>query len=177
MRGADNWENADQLEQPHPLLSLLLLGDVTMGWRQVSRRAPSPRSPLRLPCTRPVTQFLWMMSRLSSGSVCMLSCFSHVRLFMTHGLYFLWDSPGKNTGMGCHTLLQGSFPTQGSNLCLLCLLHCQADSLPLVPPGKPQGECCTNSAWSLLSLGLPACCSGGRHGSLLGACLAFWLTL
>ena len=23
------------------------------------------------------------------------------------------DSPGKNTGVGCHTLLQGIFPTQG----------------------------------------------------------------
>ena len=41
-----------------------------------------------------------------------------------HGLYiaqFLspWDSPGKNTGVGCHALLQGIFPTQGSNPCLL----------------------------------------------------------
>ena len=26
---------------------------------------------------------------------------------------------------------------QGLNLCLLCLLHWQARSLPLVPPGKP----------------------------------------
>ena len=26
-----------------------------------------------------------------------------------------WDSPGKNTGMGCHALLQGIFLTQGSN--------------------------------------------------------------
>ena len=39
--------------------------------------------------------------------------------------------------MGCHALLQGVFPTQGPNLCLLCLLHLQAGSLPLVPPGKP----------------------------------------
>ena len=29
------------------------------------------------------------------------------------------DSPGKNTGVGCHALLQGNFPTQGSNLSLL----------------------------------------------------------
>ena len=28
--------------------------------------------------------------------------------------------------MGCHFLLQGIFTTQGSNLCLLCLLHWQA---------------------------------------------------
>ena len=29
------------------------------------------------------------------------------------------DSPGKNTGVGCHDLLQGIFPTQGSNPSLL----------------------------------------------------------
>ena len=29
-------------------------------------------------------------------------------------LLCLWDSPGKNTGMGSHALLQGIFPTQGS---------------------------------------------------------------
>ena len=34
-----------------------------------------------------------------------------------------WDSPGKNTGVGCRALLQGIFPTQGSNPCLLHLLH------------------------------------------------------
>ena len=33
------------------------------------------------------------------------------------------DSPGKNTGVGCHALFQEIFPTQGSNPCLLCLLH------------------------------------------------------
>ena len=32
-----------------------------------------------------------------------------------------WDFPGTNTGGGCHSLLQGIFPTQGSNL---GLLHC-----------------------------------------------------
>jgi len=38
-----------------------------------------------------------------------------------------------------HALLQGIFPTQGSNLRLLCLLHRQRGSLPLAPPGKPTG--------------------------------------
>ena len=47
-----------------------------------------------------------------------------------------WDFPGKNTGVGCHFLLQEIFPTQGSKLGLLCLLHWQAGSLPLAPPGK-----------------------------------------
>ena len=41
---------------------------------------------------------------------------------------------GKNTGVGSHALLQGIFPTQGSNPHLFCLLHWQADSLPLAPP-------------------------------------------
>ena len=45
--------------------------------------------------------------------------------------------PSKNTGVGCHFLLQGIFPTQGSNWHLLSLLHLQTGSLPLVPPGKP----------------------------------------
>ena len=44
-----------------------------------------------------------------------------------------WNFPGKNAGVGCHFLLQGIFPTQGSNLHLLCLLHWQAESLPLAP--------------------------------------------
>ena len=33
--------------------------------------------------------------------------------------------------------IQGIFPTQGLNPCLLHLLHWQVASLPLVPPGKP----------------------------------------
>ena len=44
------------------------------------------------------------------------------------------DSPGKNTGMGWHALLQGIFPTQGWNLCILHFLHWQVGSLPLTPP-------------------------------------------
>ena len=44
-----------------------------------------------------------------------------------------WGSPGKNTGVGCHLLLQ----TQGSNP---CLLHWQADSLPRSQQGNPTVE-------------------------------------
>ena len=38
------------------------------------------------------------------------------------------DSPGKNTGVGCHALPQGIFPTSSPAL--------QVDSLPSEPPGK-----------------------------------------
>ena len=47
-----------------------------------------------------------------------------------------WNSPGKNTGVGCHFLLLGVFLTQGSNPLLLRPLHWQVDSLPLAPLGK-----------------------------------------
>ena len=50
-------------------------------------------------------------------------------------------SPRKNTGVGCHFLLQGIFSAQGSNPCLLCLLHQQVDSLPLASPVKPPKFC------------------------------------
>ena len=43
-------------------------------------------------------------------------------------------SPGKNTGVGCHFLLQGIFLTQGLSMRLLSLQHRQAGSLPLAPP-------------------------------------------
>ena len=59
------------------------------------------------------------------------------------------DSPGKTTGVGCHVLLQGIFLTQGSNLCLFCLLLWQAGSLPLASPEKPRGTAYENenSSW------------------------------
>ena len=69
---------------------------------------------------------------------CVLSC---VWLVVTSGatparLLRPWDSPGKNTGVGCPFLLQGIFPTQGSNLHLLHLPHWQVDSSPLCHLGS-----------------------------------------
>ena len=54
------------------------------------------------------------------------------------------DSPGKNTEVSCHALIQGIFPTQRSNSSLLCLLH-----LSLMPPGKP--ECMNTRVKTILS--------------------------
>ena len=42
--------------------------------------------------------------------------------------------------MGCHFLLQGIFPTQGSNLSLLYLLHRRQIFLPAEPSGKPSTQ-------------------------------------
>ena len=49
-----------------------------------------------------------------------------------------WNFLGKNTEVGCHFLLQGTFLTQGLNSRLMHFLHWQAYSLPLEPPGKPE---------------------------------------
>ena len=52
------------------------------------------------------------------------------------GMYSSRNSPGQNTGMGSHSLLQGIVPNQGSNPGLTL----QANSLPAEPSGKPKDE-------------------------------------
>ena len=78
----------------------------------------------------------------STVCACMLSRFSRVWLFSTP-----WTvarqaplSMGVSrqeywSGLLCPP--PGIFPTQGSNLCLLHLLHWRAGSLPPAPPGSP----------------------------------------
>ena len=56
-----------------------------------------------------------------------ISCLLMSNSLCPHGLYPArllcpWDFPGKNTGVCCHVLLQGIFPTQELNL---GLLHCR----------------------------------------------------
>ena len=46
-----------------------------------------------------------------------------------------WNSPGKNTGVDCHTLLQGIVPTQGSNS---GPLHCRQILYQLSHEGSPR---------------------------------------
>ena len=53
-----------------------------------------------------------------------------------------WDSRGKSTGVGCHCLLQGIFPTQGSNP---GLPHCRQTLYPLSLQGSPHAAFCNMS--------------------------------
>ena len=68
---------------------------------------------------------------------------SRVRLFVTPWtvtrLLCPWGFPGKSTGVGCHYLLQGIFPTQGSNT---GLLHCRQMLCPLSQEGNPASWKC-----------------------------------
>ena len=75
---------------------------------------------------------------MSYCCMCASSSVSRVPLLRPHGLQPArllcpWDLPGKNTGVGCHFLLQGIFPTQGSNP---SLLHWQVNFLPLRHQGS-----------------------------------------
>ena len=54
---------------------------------------------------------------------------------MSHGLQSPWSSPGQNTGVGSLSLLQGVFPTHGSNP---GLLHCKQTLYQLSHQGSPR---------------------------------------
>ena len=99
---------------------------------------------VKIDCQKPAfpPNFLITWARLSllKHFVLFAQCaqlLSRVQLFSLPGSSVHENSPGKNTGVGCHALLQGIFLTQGSNPCVLCLLQWQMGSSPLVPPGKP----------------------------------------
>ena len=108
----------------------------------MSLHQPSPRSctsPLSHPAHKQLSQKQTFSTSFSSSSpalCCVPSRFSpdslHPYGLQPARLLCPWWSPGKNTGVGCHVLLQGIFPTQGWNPHLW-----QVDSLPLMPPGKP----------------------------------------
>ena len=77
-----------------------------------------------------------------------------------HGLHSLWNSPGQNTGVGSLSLLQGIFPTQGSNPGLLhyrwILYQLSHKESPVnctsEPPGLGQGGSVPWWIWFLFCL-------------------------
>ena len=81
-----------------------------------------------------------------------------------------WDFPGKHTEVACHFLLQGIFPTQGSNGHLLHLLHCREILYHLSHQGSPYLlESESESRSSCLTLCDPMDCSppgSSVHGIL-----------
>ena len=80
---------------------------------------------------------------LSWVLACRLSHFSRVQLFATpwtvarQAPLSVRYSPSRSTGVGCHALLQGIFPTQGSNSSLLHFLHRRRILYPLSHLGSP----------------------------------------
>ena len=104
-----------------------------------------------------VIKILWTVSGTSSTSspmshwihltcVCILSCFSHVRLFATPWTVAHQASQSRgfsrqSTRVGCHFQLQGILPAQESNVHLFHLLHWQADSSPPIFLERPHLTC------------------------------------
>ena len=83
------------------------------------------------PCLRTTSIVLYLL--LFSQSLSLV-----LTLLQPHGLQLArllcpWDFPGKNTGVGCHLLLQGIFSTKGLNP---SVVHGQVHSLPLSHMGN-----------------------------------------
>ena len=80
--------------------------------------------------------------RCNTGHVLsVLSLFSHVGLFVTQGtiaarLLCPWDSPGKNTAVGCYALFRES-SNPGIEPVSIMSPALKVGSLPLVPPKSP----------------------------------------
>ena len=117
-----------QIGWARTLVHLLVdLSSADLGWAGL--RAPAVVAWVALFCT--------------AGCVlCVQSCFSHVQVFATLrtvacGFLCPYNSPGKNTGVGYHALLQGNLPNPGIKPASLEAPALEADPLPAEPSGKP----------------------------------------
>ena len=104
-------------------------GWVNKQWRLVATPAVSCPCPslLMLRHSTSLTCFPVFTGRNREALCVCVSCSVVSNSLWPHGLRPVrllcpWNSPGKNTGVGCHSLLQEIFLTQGSNP---CLLHCR----------------------------------------------------
>ena len=77
----------------------------------------------------------WALGHFHQGLRAMWKSLSRVRLLWPHGLYSPRSSPGQNTGVGSLSLLQGIFPSQGSNQ---SLPHCKQILYQLSHKGSPR---------------------------------------
>ena len=119
-------------QKGHPLLSHTVVWRSDWVWKQAARAQTTVVSLLTM----------WSLETysmpLSSSAVCS-AVLNHVWLFWNPTRLFCpWNFLVKNTEMGCYFLLQGIFLTQGSNLCLLSLLHWQVNPVPVHHLGSPQ---------------------------------------
>ena len=91
-------------------------------------------------------------------------------------LLYPWKFSGKTTGVGCHFLLQGIFPTQGSNL---GLLHCRQFLYPLSHLGSLILCCCSSVTKLCLTLCDPVDCSspGSSIHGILQARILEWVAI
>ena len=134
------------------------LGSGLVGWKTACRRGVKDTGPAQdwgpepartgqvqgeLPSARPrLTARLGDWGLCLSWVVCVLRCTpffrSPVDCSPPGSPVHRMDAPGKSAEAGCHFLLQGIFQAQGSDPRLLCLVHGQAGSRSVAPPGEPE---------------------------------------
>ena len=88
---------------------------------------------------------------------------SCLTLLRPHVLYNTWNSPGQNTGVGSHSLLQGTFPTQGSSP---GLLHCRQIVYHLSHQGSPCTWLLEDKIWAHRLILPPTFCILPSHFKL-----------
>ena len=118
---------------------------------------------------------------------CQTSCWclvakSCLTFLWPHGLWSTrllcpWDLPGKNTEMGCHALLQGIFPTQGSNLRLLCLLRCRRILYHWATREAQNSKRKEDSGYQVLGEGMESQCRWGQSYRWAGWKFWWWMVL
>ena len=92
--------------------------------REVAQSCPTLHDPMH--CSLPGS---------SIHGICQARVLEWDAIAFSDGLYSQWNSPGQNTGVGSLSLLQGIFPTQGSNP---GLLHCRQIFYQLSHKGSPR---------------------------------------
>ena len=138
---SDSFETSTDYSLPGSLVRGILQARI-LEWVAIPfcRGSSQPREQTWVSCI--AGGFLTTVPPGKLFDVCACMCAKLLQSCLTlwlHGLWptrflGLWDSTGKNTGVGCYALFQGIFLTQGLNL---HLLHWQVGSLPLVQPGTP----------------------------------------
>ena len=110
-------------------LSSWVLGNLFNQWVLTLKTGLGLKTPQRIMPAFEMTVLI-LPSMISSASInlntCVPSCFRCVWLFeilwtVVHQAPQSMASSRQETGVGCHYLLQGIFPTQGLNLCLISL--------------------------------------------------------
>ena len=121
------WLHAIQLMEFCPRLghpSLRAAHQAGLAWGWDTWIIPGARPPMVMSLSLPLPSFLVKSE----------SCSAISDSFQPHGLYSPWNSPGQDTGVGNLCLLQGIFPSQGSNP---GLLHCRRILYQLSHKGSP----------------------------------------
>ena len=147
-RGCGWWPGIDT-NDTMLLFSPSVVSDSMTPWTvahqaPLSMRFPWQESWSGLPFPPPGLGLGFPTQRVSQNGVCALSHSVLSYSLRPHGLQPTrfpcpWDSPGTNTGVGCHFFPQGIFLAQKLNPCLLCLLHCRL-FFTAESPGKPKRE-------------------------------------